>query len=158
MSKRKPNPQVIEFLQNRRSVLIKDLAEPGPNNDELKTLLTIATRVPDHRKLEPWRLLVIRGEGREKTGQKLANIRTKNHDLLPIQLEIEANNFKRAPLVIAVVACPQEGNTPLEEQTCSGCSGRSTSESSRCRFRLWQSMGHRLVVLRQRRSKSHGFS
>ncbi|MCX7544144.1 nitroreductase family protein [Marinicella gelatinilytica] len=120
MSKRTPNPEVIEFLQNRRSVLIKHLTEPGPNDAELNTILTIATRVPDHRKLEPWRLLVIRGEGRDHLGQKLADIRAKKHDLIPQQLEIEANNFKRAPLVIAVVSSPQEGNTPIEEQTCSG--------------------------------------
>lgn len=119
MLKRKTNPEVIEFLQNRRSVLIKDLTEPGPNDDELKTLLTIATRVPDHRKLEPWRLLVIRGEGRDHMGKKLADIRAKKHDLLPVQLEIEANNFKRAPLVITVIASPEEGKTPVEEQAAS---------------------------------------
>ncbi|KAA3638366.1 MAG: nitroreductase [Proteobacteria bacterium] len=120
MSQPKSKPEVIEFLKNRRSVLIKDLIEPGPNKDELETLLTIATRVPDHRKLEPWRLLVIRGEGRGLAGQKLADIRAKKHDLIPLQLEIEANNFNRAPLVIAVVSSPVEGNTPIEEQTCSG--------------------------------------
>lgn len=120
MSKHKPQPEVIEFLQNRRSVLIKHLSEPGPNEEELNTILRIATRVPDHRKLEPWRLLVIRGEGRDKLGRKLADIRAKKHDLIPQQLEIEANNFKRAPLVIAVVSSPTEDKTPIEEQTCSG--------------------------------------
>lgn len=120
MSQRTAHPQVIEFLQNRRSVLIKHLTEPGPNKEELDTILTIATRVPDHRKLEPWRILVIQGEGRDQLGQKLADIRAKKHDLIPRQLEIEANNFKRAPLVIAVVSSPEEGKTPIEEQTCSG--------------------------------------
>lgn len=119
MATNNPNPQVIEFLENRRSVLIKYLTEPGPSDTELETLLSIATRVPDHRKLEPWRLLVIRGEGRDKMGRKLAEVRKKKDDPIAKKLEIEANCFKRAPLVIAVIVCPQEGKTPEEEQAAS---------------------------------------
>ncbi|MCW8870280.1 MAG: nitroreductase [Proteobacteria bacterium] len=119
MSKREANPQVLEFLENRRSVLIKHLSEPGPNEEELNTILKIATRVPDHRKLEPWRLLVIRGEGRARLGKQLAEIREEKHDLLQVQLDVETNCFKRAPLVIAVIVSPEEGKTPVEEQAAS---------------------------------------
>jgi nitroreductase len=116
------NPQnktVTEFMLNRRSVLIKNMAEPGPNADELETILTIATRVPDHRKLEPWRLLVLQGDARREFGEKLAAVKAQKEEIMGIQVEIEKDCFMRAPLVIAVIASPVEHKTPEVEQILS---------------------------------------
>ena len=41
------------------------LAGPGPDAAELDALLTIASRVPDHGKLAPWRFIVIAGAARD---------------------------------------------------------------------------------------------
>ena len=41
---------------------------PAPNPDELATILTVASRVPDHGKLAPWRFIVFEGRARERAG------------------------------------------------------------------------------------------
>ena len=113
------NKSVTQFMLNRRSVLIKNMVEPGPNAQELETILTIATRVPDHRKLEPWRLLVLQGDARRAFGEKLAEVKAQKEAVMGIQVEIEKDCFMRAPLVIVVVASPIEHKTPEVEQILS---------------------------------------
>lgn len=65
------NEAVTEFLQNRRSNLAKVMSDPGPTEAQLETLLTIAARVPDHRKLAPWRFVSFTGKAREQFGQHI---------------------------------------------------------------------------------------
>ena len=48
---------VLELLERRRSVSANKLGEPGPSAAQLDRILRIATRVPDHRKLAPWRFV-----------------------------------------------------------------------------------------------------
>ena len=57
------NP-IIAFLSARRSVKPDRLVSPGPSPAELETMLTIASRVPDHKKLAPWRFIVLEGPAR----------------------------------------------------------------------------------------------
>jgi len=54
-----PNLAAIKFLQNRRSRPAKLFSGPVPDHDQLRVILTAASRVPDHGKLEPWRLVVL---------------------------------------------------------------------------------------------------
>ena len=44
-------PDALELLQTRRSLKPIELVGPGPSAAEIETLLTIASRVPDHGKL-----------------------------------------------------------------------------------------------------------
>ena len=53
------NEAALDFLATRRSHPPKLLREPAPDRAEILRLLTLAARVPDHGKLEPWRLVVI---------------------------------------------------------------------------------------------------
>ncbi|NJS39902.1 MAG: nitroreductase [Rhodobacteraceae bacterium] len=48
-------------MQNRRSRPAKLFTHPVPSRDQLEEILTAALRVPDHGKLEPWRLIVLQG-------------------------------------------------------------------------------------------------
>ena len=63
------NDTVLEFLKTRRSRPAKTLQAPGPSRGELEELLTIAARVPDHGKLEPWRFIVIEGDAMRQTAE-----------------------------------------------------------------------------------------
>lgn len=95
----------IEFLERRRSVLAKNLRDPGPSPEQITKLLTIAARVPDHGKLAPWRFILFEGEARTGAGRKLADIWQKNEpDARESRLEMERTRFERAPLVICVVS------------------------------------------------------
>ena len=57
-------PDALKLLKTRRSVKPMDCTAPAPRPRELDTLLTIASRVPDHGKLAPWRFIVFEGDAR----------------------------------------------------------------------------------------------
>ncbi len=113
------NAQALELLLTRRSVLSRNLSGPGPNAEQLQTILTAATRVPDHRKLEPWRFIVVQGEHRKTLGEQFCQIRQQTIDLAPEQISAEQNRYNYAPLVIVVVFSPVEHKTPEFEQLLS---------------------------------------
>ena len=121
-------PDALELLKTRRSVKPMELQGPGPSASELDTLLRIATRVPDHGKLAPWRFIVFEGEARRKAGEKIAAVfRADNPQATSDQIEFEHNRLARAPLVIAVVsrAGPHVKIPEWEQQLSSGASAMS---------------------------------
>lgn len=99
------NP-VIAFLSARRSVKPDRLTEPGPSSAELDTILTIAARVPDHKKLAPWRFIVLEGEARARLGEVVAEacIAAEKEPPSHVRLQTERTRLMRAPVVIAVVS------------------------------------------------------
>jgi nitroreductase len=95
----------IELLKARRSVKPIELTTPGPSAADLETLLTLASRVPDHGKLTPWRFIVFEGDARLAAGARIAAIFRQNRpDATPDQIAFEERRLARAPLVIAVVS------------------------------------------------------
>ena len=60
------NDAALDFLLNRRSRPAKTLTSQAPSKDELIVILEAGTRVPDHGKLEPWRLKVLEKAALEK--------------------------------------------------------------------------------------------
>jgi len=98
-------PEAIELLKTRRSLKPIELIPPGPSAAEVDTLITIASRVPDHGKLTPWRFIVFEGDARLDAGAAIeAAFRAKYPDARPEQIAYEQNRLARAPLVIAVVS------------------------------------------------------
>jgi nitroreductase len=98
-------PDALDLLKTRRSVKPIELDGPAPSPDEIETILTIATRVPDHGKLVPWRFIVFEGEGRLAAGEAIvAAFRVKYPQANEEQVAFERARLARAPLVIAVVS------------------------------------------------------
>ncbi len=98
-------PDALELLKTRRSVKPIELSGPGPTASEVDTLLRIASRVPDHGKLAPWRFIVFEGNSRFAAGEAIASaFRVNRPDATPDQIDFERNRLARAPLVIAVVS------------------------------------------------------
>lgn len=98
-------PDALSLLRTRRSIKPLELAGPGLSAAEIDTLLTIASRVPDHGKLVPWRFIVFDGDARLAAGQAIATtFRARYPDSTPEQVEFEGRRLARAPLVIAVVS------------------------------------------------------
>ena len=94
-----------EFLLKRRSVVVRNMEEPGPSSDDLENILRAGMRVPDHGRLTPWRFIVIRGGAREELGKILGEaFRKANPECIDEQVEIEEERFARAPTVIAVIS------------------------------------------------------
>jgi len=112
----------LDVLNQRRSVPSRQLGEPGPNDAELRELLTAAIRVPDHGKLVPWRLMLIRRDARAKLGTALAEMHLRHEpDAPPSVIEKDRNRFSYAPLIVAVVARIEEDHPkiPAQEQLLS---------------------------------------
>jgi nitroreductase len=115
------NAALLDYLKTRRSVGIGFLKDPGPTPAELTELLTIGTRVPDHGKFAPWRLVVIEGEARALAGEKLAAIKkARNPAIDEASLDIERKQFLPAPLTIGVLLSPKPNpKSPEIEQLLS---------------------------------------
>jgi nitroreductase len=115
----------FDFLSGRRSVPARQLGEPGPTPEQLERLLAAAIRVPDHGKLTPWRLLLIRGAARARLGAALADIHRRVDPAVPeAVIAKDRDRFNFAPLVIAVIAriSPDHPKVPQQEQILSaGC-------------------------------------
>ncbi|MFC3692048.1 nitroreductase family protein [Chenggangzhangella methanolivorans] len=95
----------IELLAARRSVPANALSEPGPSDAELEQILTLASRVPDHGKLAPWRFIVIAGEGRAELGRRLAELlRETDPSVSEARLGAQSACFSQSALVVAVVS------------------------------------------------------
>jgi nitroreductase len=111
----------IDLLSSRRSIKPAELAAPGPSRAETDKLLTIASRVPDHGKLVPWRFIVFEGDARLAAGDAIvAAFRVKYPDATAEQAEYERKRLARAPLVIAVVSrAGQHVKIPEWEQVLS---------------------------------------
>lgn len=121
-------PDALELLKTRRSVKPMELTGPAPSASEIDTLLTIASRVPDHGKLTPWRYIVFEGGARLAAGEKIAaTFRATRPDATPDQIEFERQRLARAPLVIAVVsrAAPHVKIPEWEQQLSAGASAMS---------------------------------
>lgn len=98
------NEALLSYLKTRRSVGIGFLKDPGPGPAEIEEIIRIGTRVPDHGKLAPWRLVLIEGEARAQAGEKLAAIAKANNPALDeASLDVERRQFLPAPLTIGVI-------------------------------------------------------
>lgn len=98
-------PEALDLLKSRKSVSAAFLGAPGPDESALAEILSVASRVPDHGKLTPWRFIVFAGDARRQAGEALAaQFQRKNPDAPQKQVDEEKNRLAKAPLVIAVVS------------------------------------------------------
>lgn len=116
----------LQLLKTRRSVKPDLMSEPGPTADQLATILTIAARVPDHKKLVPWRFVVFEGDARERFGDVIAAACAAEDTMppSPIRLETERKRLLRAPVVVAVISrvSPKPGAPEWEQILSAGAS------------------------------------
>ena len=112
----------LDLLRSRRSIKPTDLGPPAPSRPALETMLTIASRVPDHGKLVPWRFIVFEGEARLAAGEHIgAAFRADHPDANLDAVGMERMRLARAPIVIAVVSrVVPHVKVPEWEQVLSG--------------------------------------
>ena len=108
--------ETLELLMLRRSLTVKDMVHPGPSEEQIKQILKIGSRVPDHKKQVPWRFLTFEKSIRGKFGKILRTIFAKNNPKTNEKiLDFEENRFLRAPLVIAVISTADKDNPKVPE-------------------------------------------
>lgn len=124
-----PNEEVLGFLETRRSVRPTMFSQDGPSAAELRRMLSIGLRVPDHKKLAPWRFIVFEGEAREKIGDVFAAACTRESGDTDVpsevRLETERTRFLRAPVVICLVSRIQKHRAvpEMEQVLSAGAAG-----------------------------------
>lgn len=109
------------FLTTRRSAKPRDLVAPGPSDDELRQIIAIAARSPDHGKLHPWRFVHVRQERRTDFAAVLKRAYLRENPT-PGRLEQEANDkfAHQAPELIVALSSPRAGiKIPVWEQELS---------------------------------------
>jgi len=110
------SPEVLRFMAYRRSASALTLIEPGPSADQLADLIRLATRVPDHGKLAPWRFIVLDGSGKTAFCERLDALCHERRE--PLRASKLAK-LKAPPLAIAVISAPKASAIPDWEQTLS---------------------------------------
>ena len=118
------NTGMLDLLRTRRSVKPDKLGLPAPSPAQLNEILTIAARVPDHKKLAPWRFIIFEGAARERLGEVFADAcqAEEREQPSPVRLEMERLRPQRAPLVVAVVSrvVPSPGAPEWEQVLSAG--------------------------------------
>ena len=99
---------IIKFLQSRRSITAKNMICNEVNEDDLDDILSCGIRVPDHGALNPWELIVIKGDAKLRIGNDILadEYQLNNPDASEDEINYERNRFCRASVVIAVLFKP----------------------------------------------------
>jgi nitroreductase len=111
----------LSLLRTRRSGRPRDMVAPGPDEAQLREILSIAMRVPDHGKLAPWRFVVVRKEDRAAL-EALLDRAFRSNCPEPSKGELEAIGrlAHQAPVLVVVLSCPVAGHkVPVWEQQLS---------------------------------------
>lgn len=99
------NRPALDFLRTRRSHPAKTLKAPPPDRAALAPILEAGLRVPDHGKLEPWRLIVLERAALDRLAA-LAAVRAQALGMAADQAGKGISQFADSPLAIAVVSAP----------------------------------------------------
>lgn len=111
----------LALLLTRRSGKARDMVAPGPDADQIATMITAASRVPDHGKLSPWRFVIVGDDQRAAFADCLLAAYLRERPAAS-RLEREAiiAYAQHAPCLIVLISTSVgESKIPLWEQQLS---------------------------------------
>ena len=111
----------LALLQTRRSGKPRDLIAPGPDAAQLRQILEVALRTPDHGKLAPWRFVVVPQDKRASLADLLERAyRAEKPDAGRLEIEAMHQFAHQAPTLVVAIAAPVAGSKiPVWEQELS---------------------------------------
>ncbi len=114
-------PTLIDLLRNRRSVLAKNMSQPGPDASGLNLILEAGIRVPDHGKIGPWRIKVLDKVAQAMLGDLFAvHFASRYPNVSGKRIELERLRPQKAPILIVVSSnLNSEHSVPEVEQLLS---------------------------------------
>lgn len=111
----------LSLLQTRRSGKPRDLVAPGPDDAQLRQILEVAMRTPDHGKLAPWRFVIVPADRRDALAELLEKAyRAEKPDAGRLEIEAMHQFAHQAPVLVVALSAPVAGSKiPLWEQELS---------------------------------------
>jgi nitroreductase len=111
----------LTLLSTRRSGKPRALVAPGPDAEEMRTILSIGMRTPDHGKLAPWHFVIVPEERRDAFAALLADAYARQRpDAGRLEREANAQFAHQAPALVVVLSRPDRASAvPLWEQELS---------------------------------------
>ncbi|MEJ8839692.1 nitroreductase family protein [Ramlibacter sp. AN1133] len=113
------------LIHGRRTVLPAGLAEPGPDAEQLRSILLAASAAPDHHDLVPWRFVIIPAGARPALAQAFeAALRERDRDATPEQFAKAREKAFRSPLLLLAVARLRDEDAeipPNQRLVSAGC-------------------------------------
>jgi nitroreductase len=112
---------ILSLLETRRSGKPRELVGPGPTDEEMKRILTIAARTPDHGKLVPWRFVTVADDQRDALGILFRRALAKEDKFAFGGKHKKADEFAHNPgkLVVLISAPIADHKIPEWEQELS---------------------------------------
>lgn len=109
----------LDVLIQRVSCALLDA--PAPTGQQLAYIEQAALRAADHHLLQPWRYLVIEGDGLEALGALFLQAKCNENPELPADQQLRARSLPlRAPMIIVAISAPLvDSKIPQVEQLLS---------------------------------------
>ena len=111
----------LTHLATRRSGKPRDLVAPGPSPEQLRDIVRLAARTPDHGKLAPWRFVIVPDDRRDALATLLVDAyRTERPEAKKAELDAMDQFARQAPTLIVALSSPRtDSHIPLWEQELS---------------------------------------
>lgn len=111
----------LSLLATRRSGRPREMIAPGPDTAQLNAILTIASRTPDHGKINPWRFVIVPDAARSALATLITTAYlAERPDAARLEIETLEAFATQAPSLVVVLSSPNpERKIPVWEQELS---------------------------------------
>ena len=111
----------LSLLKSRRSGRPREMVGPGPSDEELRQILEVAMRVPDHGKLVPWRFVIVGKGQREQFALLLRRALQEEDECAGPAHHEKADQFARQgeALIVLISSPTRQHKIPVWEQELS---------------------------------------
>lgn len=133
MAESEPSPDWAalagELIAARRTVLPFRLVEPGPDPEQLLTILGAAASAPDHRCLLPWRLITVPVDQRDALADVFAKaLLERDPQAAPHDVAKAREKGFRSPFLALLVVDAAKGDAEIglaERLISAGCAAQN---------------------------------
>ncbi|PKP97358.1 MAG: nitroreductase [Alphaproteobacteria bacterium HGW-Alphaproteobacteria-13] len=108
-------------LATRRSGKARDMVAPGPDAAQLRDIIELALRTPDHGKLAPWRIVMVADDRRAAFADLLKTAWVmENPGAAGLDLSALDQFAHQAPTLLVLISAPvRDSKVPVWEQQMS---------------------------------------
>jgi nitroreductase len=120
-----PLGSALTLIHSRQNTSSRYLDDPGPEPAQIQTILDAAGAAPDHRRLTPWRLVIVPAAKRDLLAEAFAEALAERDDqATELQRQEARDKAYRGPLLVTVIGrlAPALGNVHAQERLlAAGC-------------------------------------